>query len=212
VLIMIRQGDLAAAGKLAQALGLPISQARVHLARGDPSAALEALETFRRQLEEKGRQDQRLEVMVLQALARHAKGERDEALRSLGEALALAEPNGFVRTFVDEGAPMAKLLAEAAAQGVMPDYAAALLDALQAGERGGKEPSPAPGGPLIEALTRREMEVLRLVAQGLSNEEIGERLFLSLSTVKGHNRNIFDKLRVQRRTEAVARARELGLL
>ncbi len=69
-----------------------------------------------------------------------------------------------------------------------------------------------PGGSLVEALTRRELEVLKLVAQGLSNEEIGERLFLSLSTVKGHNRNIFDKLQVQRRTEAVARARELRLL
>ena len=100
---------------------------------------------------------------------------------------------------------MAGLLAEAAAQGIMPGYAAALLDAL-------REPSPSLGGSLVEALTRRELEVLQLVAQGLSNEEIGERLFLSLSTVKGHNRNIFDKLQVQRRTEAVARARELRLL
>jgi LuxR family maltose regulon positive regulatory protein len=92
----------------------------------------------------------------------------------------------------------------------VPGYAAALLDAV-------REPPPIPGGALpggqlIEALTQRELEVLQLVAQGLSNEEIGERLFLSLSTVKGHNRNIFDKLQVQRRTEAVARARELRLL
>jgi LuxR family maltose regulon positive regulatory protein len=92
----------------------------------------------------------------------------------------------------------------------VPVYAAALREAF-------REPPPVPdaslpGGSLVEALTRRELEVLRLVAQGLSNEEIGERLFLSLSTVKGHNRNIFDKLQVQRRTEAVARARELRLL
>jgi LuxR family maltose regulon positive regulatory protein len=216
VLIMIREGDLVAAGQLAQAHGLPISLARVHLARGDRSAALAVLEPFRRQVEEKGQQDQRLKAMVLQALAHYANGEKDEGLRSLGEALALAEPNGFVRTFIDEGSPMAGLLAEAAARGIMPDYAAALLDALQdalqAGKQCDKEPSPAAGGPLVDALTRRELEVLQLVAQGLSNEEIGERLFLSLSTVKGHNRKIFDKLQVQRRTEAVARARELRLL
>jgi LuxR family transcriptional regulator, maltose regulon positive regulatory protein len=97
----------------------------------------------------------------------------------------------------------------------VPGYAAALRDALRepTPASGGPLPGgPLPGGPPIEALTRRELEVLQLVAQGLSNEEIGERLFLSLSTVKGHNRNIFDKLQVQRRTEAVARARELRLL
>ena len=66
--------------------------------------------------------------------------------------------------------------------------------------------------PLIESLRERELEVLRLIAEGLSNQEIGERLFLALDTVKGHNRHIFDKLQVQRRTEAVARARELGLI
>ena len=212
VLILIRQGDLAAAGQLAQAHGLPMSQARVLLAQGDSSAALEALEPFRRQAEEKGWPDQRLRAVVLQALARHANGERDEALRSLGEALALAEPNGFVRTFIDEGDPMAELLAEAVAQAIMPGYAAALLKALRAGEKTDEQPSPDSVGASIEALTRRELEVLQLVAQGLSNEEIGERLFLSLSTVKGHNQKIFEKLQVQRRTEAVARARELHLL
>ena len=210
VLILIRQGDLEAAGQLAHAHGLPLSQARVHLALGDPSAALAVLEPFRRQAEEKGRQDQRLRAIVLQALARHANGEKDEALRSLGEALALAEPNGFIRTFIDEGSPMADLLTAAVARGIVPGYAAALLDALRAPSLVPGE--SLPGGSLVEALTRRELEVLQLVAQVLSNEEIGERLFLSLSTVKGHNRNIFDKLRVQRRTEAVARARELRLL
>jgi LuxR family maltose regulon positive regulatory protein len=210
VLILIRQGDLVAAGQLAGADHLPLGQARVHLARGDSAAALAELEPLCRQVEEKGHRDLRLRVIVLQALARRANGEKDEALRLLGEALALGEPNGFIRTFIDEGSPMAGLLAEAAAQGIMPGYAAALLDAF-------REPPPAPGrllpgGSLVEALTRRELEVLQLVAQGLSNEEISERLFLSLSTVKGHNRNIFDKLQVQRRTEAVARARELRLL
>lgn len=212
VLTLIRQGDLVAARQVAEAHALPLSQARVHLARGDPSAALEVLELLRRDVEEKDRKDQRLRILVLEALARHANGEQDEAVRSLGEALSLAQPNGFVRTFIDEGAPMAGLLAEAAAQGIMPDYTAALLDGLRDKERREKEPSPAPGAPLIDALTQRELEVLQLVAQGLSNEQIGDRLFVSLSTVKGHNRRIFDKLQVQRRTEAVARARELRLL
>ena len=210
VLVLVRQGDLEAAGQIAQEHGLPLGQARVYLARGEPKAALALLEPFRRQAEEGGRQAQRLRVIVLQALAHQAGGDTDRALGLLGEALALAEPNGFVRTFIDEGAPMADLVAEAVARGIAPVYAAALREAF-------REPSPVPdaslpGGSMVEALTRRELEVLRLVAQGLSNEEIGERLFLSLSTVKGHNRNIFDKLQVQRRTEAVARARELHVL
>jgi LuxR family maltose regulon positive regulatory protein len=213
VLILVRQGDLAAAGQLAQVHGLPISQARVHLARGDSSAALAVLEPIRRQAEEKGWQDQRLRVMVLQAIARHANGDKDEALRSLGEALALAEPNGFVRTFVDEGAPMAGLLAEAAAQGIMPDSAAKLLEAFETEDRKSEDESdPDHSQALVEPLSRRELEVLRLVAQGLSNHEISERLFLALSTVKGHNLKIFEKLQVKRRTEAIVRARELGLL
>jgi LuxR family maltose regulon positive regulatory protein len=90
------------------------------------------------------------------------------------------------------------------------------LAAFAAEEQKHKDRAPLPiappGQPLIEPLSQRELEVLRLVAQGLSNREIGERLFLALASVKGHNRNIFGKLQVQRRTEAVARARELGLL
>jgi LuxR family maltose regulon positive regulatory protein len=213
VLILVRQGDLAAAGQLALTHGLPMSQARVHLAQADSSAALAVLEPARRQAEEKGWQDQRLKVMVLQAIARHANGDMDEALRILGEALALAEPNCFVRTFVDEGAPMAGLLAEATAQGIMSDYAAKLLAAFETEDRKSEnESDPDRSQALVEPLSRRELEVLRLVAQGLSNHEISERLFLALSTVKGHNLKIFEKLQVKRRTEAIVRARELGLL
>ena len=213
VLVLIRQGNLAAAERLARAHPLPLSRARVKLARGETKAALAVLASFRQDVEAKGWRDEQLRTAVLQALARRANGERDEALRCLREALALAAPNGLVRTFVDEGAPMASLLAEAAALGVMPDYVAALRDAFRAEEPPvGVEASPGAAESLIEALTRRELEVLRLVAEGLSNEEIGERLFLSLSTVKGHNQKIFDKLQVRRRTEAVVRARELRLL
>ena len=129
------------------------------------------------------------------------------------DALALAEPGGFIRLFVDEGLPMAHLLSKAAALSRMPEYIGKLLAAFQAEAHKREDPaSRPPARPLVEPLSPRELEVLQLMAQGRSNQEISERLFLALSTVKGHNRNIFDKLQVQRRTEAVARARELGLL
>jgi LuxR family maltose regulon positive regulatory protein len=135
----------------------------------------------------------------------------------LGEALGLAEPGGFIRLFVDEGAPMAHLLSEAAShpimRGIMLDYVGKLLAVLEAENQKSEGRSyRSKAQPLIEPLSPRELEVLQLIAHGLSNREIGERLFLALSSVKGHNLNIFGKLQVQRRTEAVARARELGLL
>ena len=106
---------------------------------------------------------------------------------------------------------MAALLSEAAARGLMLDYTSRLLAAF------GPELLPpvadsAPPVAEVDPLSPRELELLRLVAQGLSNQEIGKRLFLALDTVKGHNRRIYAKLQVQRRTEAVARARELGLI
>ena len=117
VLTLLRQGNLAAAAHLAQTHELPLSQARVHLAQGDPSAALAVLEPWRQQVEAKGWEDERLKVMVLQAVALHAQGEKDKAVQLLCDALALAEPGGFIRLFVDEGLPMAHLLSEAAAHG-----------------------------------------------------------------------------------------------
>jgi LuxR family maltose regulon positive regulatory protein len=214
VLMLLRRGKLAAAAELAQRRQLPISQARVHLAQGDTSAVLTVLEPVRRQAETKGWADERLKVMVLQALAHHAQGEKDKAVQLLGDALAMAEPGGFIRIFVDEGLPMARLLSEAAAQGVMPDYLSRLLAAFPDFVTKSTLQSKIQNlqSKIVEPLSQREVEVLRLIAQGLSNDEIGKRLFLALDTVKGHNRRIFDKLQVQRRTEAVARARELGLL
>lgn len=238
VLVLLRQGNLAAAAHLTQTHKLPLSQARVHLAQGDISASLAVLESFRQQVEAKGWEDERLKVMVLQAVADHAHGEKDKAVQLLGEALALAEPGGFIRIFVDEGTPMAELLTRlkdmpmGTSEGGWPalnkvegmrEYIHKLLAALgkqkdvhpfgSAQDKPSSElyttPSPQ---PLIEPLSVRELEVLQLIAQGLSNREIGERLFLALDTVKGHNRRIYDKLQVQRRTEAVARARELSLL
>jgi ATP/maltotriose-dependent transcriptional regulator MalT len=213
VLALLRQGHLAAAAHLAQAHGLPLSQARVHLAQGDTSAALAVLGPWRQQVETRGWQDERLKVMVLQAVALQAHGEQDKAVQVLCDALALAEPGGFIRLFVDEGRPMAHLLSEAAALGMLPDYIGKLLAVCEAEKQKREDTSPRPPAQsLIEPLSQRELEVLHLMAQGLSNQEMSERLFLALDTVKGHNRKIFGKLQVQRRTEAVARARELGLL
>ena len=213
VLTLLRQENLTAAAHLAEAHELPISQARVHLAQGDQSGALAVLEPWYRQAEENAWEDERLKAVVLQAVLHHAHGEDDEAVRLLGEALTLAEPESFTRTFVDEGKLMADLLSKAVAQGVIPDYARKLLDAFDAGMQESEDGSyPHPAGSLVEPLSQRELEVLQLIAQGLSNREIGERLFLALDTVKGHNRRIFGKLLVQRRTEAVAKARSLSIL
>ncbi|MGD9100010.1 MAG: AAA family ATPase, partial [Anaerolineae bacterium] len=118
VLTLLCQGNLEAAADLAEKHDLPLSQAQVHLTRGDTSSALAVLEPFRQQMEAKGWQDERLKALVLQAVTLQAHGEKDEALRVLGDALVLAEPGGFVRIFVDQGSPMAALLQEAAKHGI----------------------------------------------------------------------------------------------
>jgi len=157
-----------------------------------------------------------IEILVLHALAYEVQGDRPTALAPLERALSLAAPEGYVRIFVDEGLPMAGLLSEAAANGIMPGYTARLLAAFEAEEHESEDesylPPALPAQSVVGPLSQRELEVLQLVAQGLSNREISQRLFLTLSTIKGHNRIIFSKLMVQRRTEAVVRARELGLL
>ncbi len=214
--VLLRQGHVEAAAHLAGAFDLPQSRARVLLAQNEPSSALALLEPLRGQMEAKSWQDERLKVLALQALALHAKGREDEALRLLVETMELAEGGGFIRLFLDEGAPMAKLLSVAAARGMMPAYAGRLLTAFaaekQVRESALAESASSLSPALTEPLSRRELEVLRLLAEGLSNQEIGERLFLALDTIKGHNRRIFEKLEVKRRTEAIARGRELGLL
>jgi LuxR family maltose regulon positive regulatory protein len=197
-----------------------ITLARVLLAcyqseRADRSIldAMGLLERLLKAAEEGGRTGSVIEILVLQASAYHAQGDLPAALKPLQKALMLAEPEGYVRIFVDEGSSMMQLLGKASARNIMPDYIGKLLTAFEAEKQKSEDkPDLSHAQPLIEPLSQREREILQLIALGLSNREIGERLFLALDTVKGHNRKIFDKLQVQSRTEAIARARELGLL
>ncbi len=224
VLVLLRQGNIAAAQTLAQTYNLPISRAQVHLAQKDTASALTVLATWRNHVETKGWADELLKTIVLQAMAHDAHGETTQALQRLAEAITLAAPSGHLRIFVNEGQPMATLLmtllTSLNTDETLKSYIHQLLKAFPAANESQRQisassllpSSPPTPQPLIEALSHREREVLQLIAQGLSNQEISKQLFVALSTVKGHNQIIFSKLQVERRTEAVARARELGLL
>ena len=141
-------------------------------------------------------------------MAFQAQGDTVQALGALEQALTLAEPEGYVRTFIDEGEPMAKLLRRALSEGIAPSYVSRLLAAF--GETA--EPRSTVAQPLVEPLSERELEVLRLIAAGLSNAEIAEELFIAVSTVKSHINHIYGKLGATNRIQAVAQAQELGLL
>lgn len=174
--------------------------------------------------EENNRTGSVIEIMMLQALAYEAQQEMPSAIAALDSALRLAAPEGYVYLFVNEGASMERLLNMASGQGIAPQYVQQLL--AKFGKVSEPKPThiPTPNAvvdigvdigivpDMVETLTKRELEILELIAQGLSNREICDRLFLAINTVKGHNRRIFGKLQVQRRTEAVAKARALNLL
>ena len=164
-----------------------------------------------RQAQEAERMASVVEILAVQALAWQTAGDLDAALASLAEALTLAEAEGFIRAFVDEGEGMERLLRRAAVRGIALDYTSYLLDAFQSKA----DPfSPAIPGvePLSEPLTEREVEVLRLIAAGLTNRQIAEELVVALGTVKAHINSIYRKLDVSNRVQAVSRARELKLL
>ncbi len=174
----------------------------IHEAMGLLERLLQAAEAGRRT-------GSMIEILVLQALAHEAQGDTSSALVSLEHALTLAEPEGYVRIFVDEGLPMAKLLHEATNQRIKPDYICKLLVAFGPNIQ---SDTIVPSQPLVEPLSERELEVLQLIAQGLTNRGIGERLFLALDTVKGHNRKIYGKLGVKNRTQAVKKVISLKIL
>lgn len=221
--LWLRQGQTARVSQWAQQQGLSADDehrpgqyleqvilARLLIARGEPVAASGFLSRLVQAAESQGRWGQAIELSVLQGLALQAQGDLEQALGALCQALLRAEPEGYVRTFIDEGAPMAELLHRAALRNRAAVYARRLLTALQA--RGPARHDPGPLPTLVEPLSGRELEVLRLIAEGLSNRGIADRLFITAGTAKWHANNIYSKLGVHSRTQAIARAKELEIL
>lgn len=188
--------------------------ARLLLAQDRPGEALKLLESLVPAAEWRGRPGMLVEIHALRALAYQAQGNLDRAVDALEYALSLAEPKGYVGIFAGEGEPMRVLLREAAKRGITSGYVNKLLAAWGASEYGDMgEPLPHPQTqPLPEPLSERELEVLRLLNTHLSSTEIAEHLCISANTVRFHVKNVYGKLGVHRRSEAIRRARELELL
>jgi LuxR family maltose regulon positive regulatory protein len=238
--LWIRQGRIARAEEWAAARELDedvcpeslqdvlehLTLAELHLAQKRPEQALAILEELQETAETAGWEGITTRVLVYRALALalmwpadpalpESRGEKPTpALSPLAQALALAEPKGYVRVFVDEGPNMEKLLRQAASWGIAPSYAAKLLAAFMPAGAGTAlaAPSRQPAQPLVEPLSVRELEILRLLLTDLTLREIAQRLFIAYSTVRSHTKSIYGKLNVHSRREAVHRARELGLL
>jgi LuxR family maltose regulon positive regulatory protein len=234
--LLLAQGDVAGAGRWTKQRGLDADDepsyprepehlvlARVLLTQDLPERALTLLERLHHAAAAQGRTGSVIEIQVLRALGLASSGDQAAALGALAEALSLGCVQGYVRVFADEGAPMGALLSRlvaaqrtehTAARSVPLDYLGRLLqafDATHAGARRRRGAAAAMQG-LVEPLTARELEVLRLLAAGKPNRVIAQELVVTLETVKKHASHIFDKLGAANRTEATARARELGLL
>jgi LuxR family maltose regulon positive regulatory protein len=232
-LLLLAQGDIPAAIQWTTAAGLSpddepdypqepayLVLARVLLARNDPGPALTLLQRLLDAAASQGRTGSVIEIQALQALALAAGGDHASALDRLAGVLTLAHRHGYVRVFADEGAPMHALLArlsaarpgqQHAARRIDPGYLAALMRACGRADAAPPGRAVAPPG-LAEPLTDREMEVLRLIAAGKSNQRIAHDLVVALDTVKKHVTHVLGKLGAANRTEAVARARQLGLI
>ena len=219
-------GDVTAAARWARENGWQVPEtlslqheaeyltlAHLLIAQGKAETALNFLVRLRQAAEASGYMACAIEALALQAVALQAQGQMDEALEALAEALTLAAPEGFVRLFVDAGAPMALLLSHAVERGLAADYSRQLLAEFP--DAAFTSPSRAPSGlRQVESdppLSPREREVLELIVAGLSNKEMAQQLFLSPSTIKVHTRNIYRKLDVHNRLQAAAKARTLGL-
>jgi LuxR family maltose regulon positive regulatory protein len=212
----LMQGDVAMATRWAERVAedadaspfyphLGLTQARLLLAQSEKTAAAEQLAA---RYETAVRAGWHFGVVVVRVLQSLAAATSEAALEFLTEALALAQPEGFIRTFADAGEPLVPLLQEAALQGVMPEYVGGTLAAIE-GDRRMIVSEPL---MLVEPLSEREIQVLRLVAAGLSNRQVAGKLIISLGTAKTHVHHIYGKLGVRNRVQAIARARELGLI
>jgi LuxR family maltose regulon positive regulatory protein len=214
-----RERDLSTDSELGyQREGEQVTLARVLLMQKRSEETLQLLERLVMTAEVEGRMASVIKLLVLQALALYIFGDTTQSLESLTRALSLAEPEGYVRTFVDEGEPMTKLLSDvrlSVARGngttseISPEYIGKLLTIL---ERPPPKQTPGDVERLTKPLSERELEVLRMVAAGMKNVEIAKELFVVVGTVKAHLNSVYRKLEVKNRTQAVSRARKLGLL
>jgi LuxR family maltose regulon positive regulatory protein len=188
--------------------------ARILILRGELQDAVNLVERLIERAQAGGRVTRQIEMLLVLALAVKEQGDADKAMATLSKGLSLAEQGGHLRIFVNEGPPMARLLYEALSRQISPDYVRRLLAAFPMTTTEAPEPTKSHLAELelVEPLSERELEVLELLAEGLTNREIASRLFLSLNTVKAHTRNIYGKLGVHNRTQAVVRARALGAL
>jgi LuxR family maltose regulon positive regulatory protein len=198
-------------------LELPVvTKARALIAQGTNASLQEAarlLQALLARAESTHNTYRQIATLVQLALAYQAQGQTHDALETLERALRLAEPGGFIRTFVDAGSEMVPLLHQLAERGVASDYVGQILAAFEIPPaRHLPAPSQPPSQPLVEPLTDRELEVLQLLAQRLTDREIAQLLVIAQQTVRRHNSNIYQKLGVKNRREAVAKAQVLGIL
>jgi LuxR family maltose regulon positive regulatory protein len=189
-----------------------LTLARLHIARGRCREALDILKSLREPAERAGRQRILAEMLVLQALAHQAAGHPPQAIRVLERALALAEPEGYVRLFLDEGASMARLLDRLPSTHPQRSYAERLRAAFEPLVPTDGAHPPVNAFSPADPLRPREIEILQLLATGLSNREVASRLNLSVGTVRWYVKQIFRKLDVHNRTQAAHRARTLNLV
>jgi LuxR family maltose regulon positive regulatory protein len=187
-----------------------VLKARLSLRQGKPEEALAELEQALDELQGKAALNT-VRIYALQALAYQAKGKSEQSLTALQQALALGEPENRVASFVREGTEMEQLLRVAQAKGLAPQFVVRLLAAFEARRKPTSSP-PIPAQALVEPLSRREMEVLNLLAEGCVDKQIAETMVISRETVHKHLKNIYEKLDVHSRTEAIARGRELCII
>lgn len=187
---------------------VPVALAKVWLSQREPDKALPLLDHALQAAQAVRRLGNAIQILAVQAIVYHAQAESEQAFATLEHALELAEPEGYVRVFADEGAPMARLLRRLLTRSSASEYVRRLLEAL------GESVTIAPpiAGKLVDSLSQRELEVLRLIVDGATNQEIARELVLTVNTVKRHISNIFGKLHVSNRAQVIARARELNLL
>ena len=191
-----------------------IAQYKSDRVDGSIHEAMGLVERLLKAAEEGRRIGSVIEILILQALALEAQDNIRQSLAPLERALDLAKPEGYFRIFVDEGSPMARLLYEALSRDIAPEYVRRLLAAfpMEAPEQTDSSQRQVPDIGLVEPLSERELEVLQLITEGLTNKEIAAMLYLSSNTVKAHTHNIYGKLSVKNRTQAVGRAKALGIL